>query len=109
MSFPVTCPECREWQTVPDEFAGKRIRCENCKAIFRAGTAETDRSDNKASPRSRQHDRDESDPRHVSPAGLIALVMGTGALAAGAGELANARAPDKVGPSSNRLSTQHLR
>ena len=36
MPFPVTCPECDSTQDVPDEVAGKRLRCKTCQAVFRA-------------------------------------------------------------------------
>jgi hypothetical protein len=42
MPFPVTCPECDSTQKVPDEAAGKRLRCKGCQTVFRAGNADVD-------------------------------------------------------------------
>jgi hypothetical protein len=36
MPFPISCPECNDRQTVPDEAAGKRLRCKRCGTVFRA-------------------------------------------------------------------------
>lgn len=36
MPFSVTCPNCDAELTIPDEVAGKKIRCEACSEAFRA-------------------------------------------------------------------------
>ena len=38
MSVPITikCPECGDKRSVPDEFAGKKVKCKSCDAVFRA-------------------------------------------------------------------------
>jgi len=36
MPITIKCPECGDKRSVPDEFAGKKLKCKNCSAIFRA-------------------------------------------------------------------------
>jgi hypothetical protein len=61
MSFPVTCPECDSTQNVPNEAAGKRLRCKSCQAVFRAGNADVDIVDEGPPPARRERPRDDGD------------------------------------------------
>lgn len=36
MPINIKCPECGDKRSVPDEFAGKKLKCKNCSAVFRA-------------------------------------------------------------------------
>jgi hypothetical protein len=67
MSFRINCPECDERLTLSDESAGKRVRCKNCDAVFRAqrgnapeGSKKSRRSDEEdEAPRRRRREEDE--------------------------------------------------
>jgi hypothetical protein len=105
MPFPVTCPECDSTQNVPDEAAGKKLRCKSCQAVFRAepppeseterapATRKRSRTDDedrsrKSHPRDREDDRRRRDaeeddvrpgrrkPRKRSPLPLIVGLVG---------------------------------
>jgi predicted Zn finger-like uncharacterized protein len=39
MALSATCPNCRADLNVPDEFAGKKVRCSRCKQVFVAGAS----------------------------------------------------------------------
>jgi hypothetical protein len=70
MPFTLTCPECHDRSEVPDEVAGKRVRCRRCQAVFRAGSPDVDvvdddrprrRPSGADESRSRKRDRDDED------------------------------------------------
>src|SRR4051794_11644713 len=63
MPFTETCPECRARQEVPDEAAGKRLRCKRCQTVFRAGNADVEAVPDEPPPRPRSRRPDDDRPR----------------------------------------------
>ncbi len=64
MSFSISCPECDARLTVPDNFAGKKLRCKKCDAVFLANRPGTS-AEAKSSKRS--EDDDDERPRRRRP------------------------------------------
>jgi predicted Zn finger-like uncharacterized protein len=65
-----TCPSCRATFQVPDDLAGKRIRCKTCGEAFRvAGAGREDDYDDEARPRRRRS-------RASSPLVPLLIVVG---------------------------------
>src|SRR5690242_4251330 len=64
MSFTLTCSKCGSSRRVADDIAGKRVRCPDCRAVFRAESPKVDIIDDESAeePRSRR-DRDDGRPR----------------------------------------------
>ena len=98
MPFSATCPGCGNGRTVPDEGAGKRVRCRACGATFWAGNADVEvvddePADDRGPPpprRSRGSDRDHPGRRggEARRASLLPLVLGGVALLLVVGGLA---------------------
>src|SRR4051812_4610354 len=66
MPFSATCPGCGDERTVPDEGAGKRVRCRACGAAFWAGNEFVEVVDDADGPpvrQSRSRDEDRDPPR----------------------------------------------
>ena len=67
MPIEVTCPSCQATLPAPDEFAGKKIRCADCKGIVEVPAAKVDSAPAFARPvaRARPPSEDVADDRPV--------------------------------------------
>jgi len=79
--LPITikCPECGDKRSVPDEFAGKKLKCKSCDAVFRASAPpapplvppakrrDEEDAEIDEKPRSRRRDDDDDDEQEEKP------------------------------------------
>ena len=69
MPITIKCPECGDKRSVPDEFAGKKLKCKNCSAIFRASAPppplpdDEERESRHPAAKSRKVEDDDDRPR----------------------------------------------